>query len=102
MEWDRQGTDKATPTLALIEITATGDGTTVVAVQMSGLSAEDVAFHPQLSERCYDRIAAAFAVAEPGALPGRDPLTPQPGSEFDNPLPGCQNGLHNSLLLRIV
>ena len=29
-EWDRQGTDKATPTLALIEITftPTGDGTT--------------------------------------------------------------------------
>ena len=50
IEWDRQGTDKATPTLALIEITftPTGDGTTVVEVQLSGLSAEDAAFYPQL------------------------------------------------------
>jgi uncharacterized protein YndB with AHSA1/START domain len=45
IEWDRQGTAKATPTLALIEITftPTGDGTTVVEVQLSGLSAEDAA-----------------------------------------------------------
>ena len=72
IEWDRQGTDKATPTLALIEITftPTGDGTTVVEVQLSGLSAEDAAFYPQLLERYLDRIAAAFAGAEPGALPG--------------------------------
>ena len=34
IEWDRQGTDKATPALALIEITLTptGDGTTVVEI----------------------------------------------------------------------
>jgi hypothetical protein len=72
IEWDRQGTDKATPTLALIEITftPTGDGTTVVEVQLSGLSAEDAAFYPQLLERYLDRIAAAFAGAGPGALPG--------------------------------
>ncbi len=63
--WDRQGTDKATPTLALIEITftPTGDGTTVVEVQLSGLSAEDAAFYPQLLERYLDRTAAAFAGA---------------------------------------
>ena len=72
IEWDRQGTDKATPALALIEITftPTGDGTTVVEVQLSGLSAEDAAFYPQLLERYLDRIAAAFAGAESGALPG--------------------------------
>ena len=70
--WDRQGTDKATPTLALIEITftPTGDGTTVVEVQLSGLNAEDAAFYRQLLERHLDRTAAAFAGAEPGALPG--------------------------------
>ena len=72
IEWDRQGTDKATPTPALIEITLTptGDGTTVVEVQLSGLSAEDAAFYRQLWARHLDRIAAAFAGAEPGALPG--------------------------------
>ena len=65
IEWDRQGTDKATPTLALIEITftPTGDGTTVVEIQLSGLSAEDAAFYPQLLERYLDRTAAAFAGA---------------------------------------
>ena len=65
IEWDRQGTDKATPTLALIEITftPTGDGTTVVEVQLSGLGAEDAAFYPQLLERYLDRTAAAFAGA---------------------------------------
>ena len=65
IEWDRQGIDKATPTLALIDITftPTGDGTTVVEVQLSGLSAEDAAFYPQLLERYLDRIAAAFAGA---------------------------------------
>jgi hypothetical protein len=43
--WDHQGTDKATPTPALIEITLppTRDGTNVK-VQLSGLSAEDDAF----------------------------------------------------------
>jgi uncharacterized protein YndB with AHSA1/START domain len=69
--WDRQGTDKATPTPAFIEITLTptGDGTNVK-VQFSGLSAEDAAFYRQLWARYLDRIAAAFAGAEPGALPG--------------------------------
>ena len=69
--WDRQGTDKATPTPALVEITLTptGDGTSVK-IQLSGLSAEDEAFYLQLWMRHLDRIAAAFAGAEPGALPG--------------------------------
>ncbi len=69
--WDRQGTDTATPTPAFIEITFTpaGDGTNVE-VQFSGLSEEDDAFYGQLWERYLDRIAAAFAGAEPGALPG--------------------------------
>ena len=58
-------TDKATPTLALIEITftPTGDGATVVEIQLSGLSAEDAAFCPQLLERYLDRTPAAFAGA---------------------------------------
>jgi len=68
--WDRQGTDKATPTPAFIEITLTptGDGTNVT-VQFSALSAEDDAFYGQLWARHLDRIAAAFAGAAPGALP---------------------------------
>ena len=69
--WDRQGTDKPTPTPTCIEITLTptGNGTTVK-VQLSGLSAADAAFYQQLWARHLDRIAAAFARAEPGALPG--------------------------------
>jgi uncharacterized protein YndB with AHSA1/START domain len=71
IEWDRQGTDTATPKPALVEITltTTGDGTNVK-VQLSGLSAEDAAFYRQLWVRHLDRIAAAFAGAEPGAPPG--------------------------------
>jgi uncharacterized protein YndB with AHSA1/START domain len=69
--WDRQGTDKATPTPSFIEITLTptGDRTNVKA-QFSGLSAEDAVFYRQLWARYLDRIAATFAGAEPGALPG--------------------------------
>jgi uncharacterized protein YndB with AHSA1/START domain len=69
--WDRHGTDKSTPTPALVEITLTptGDGTNVK-VELSGLSAEDAASYRQLWARHLDRIAAAFAGAEPGALPG--------------------------------
>jgi hypothetical protein len=70
-ERDRQGTGKATPALALmITFTPTGDGATVAEVQLPGLSAEDAAFYPQLPERYLDRIAAAFAGAEPGDLAG--------------------------------
>jgi uncharacterized protein YndB with AHSA1/START domain len=70
MEWDRQETDEA-PTAALVEITLTptGDGTNVK-VQLSGLNAEDTAFYRQLWARHLDQIAADFAGAEPGALPG--------------------------------
>jgi hypothetical protein len=66
LRWDRQGTDTATPTPTFVEITLTpmGDGTNV-RVQFSGLSAEDAAFYPQLWARHLDRIAAAFAGAEP-------------------------------------
>ena len=69
--WEPQGTDTATPTPALVEITLTptGDGTNVK-VQFSGLSAEDAAFYRPLWVRHLDRIAAAFAGAEPGAPPG--------------------------------
>ena len=69
--WDRQGTDNATPTPASVEITLTptGDGTNVK-VRLSGLSPEDEAFNLQLWMRHLDRIAAAFAGAEPGAPPG--------------------------------
>ncbi len=72
IEWDRQGTATVTSTPALIVITftPTGDGTTVVEIQLSGLCTEDAAFYPQLLERYLDRIATAFAGAEPGARPG--------------------------------
>jgi uncharacterized protein YndB with AHSA1/START domain len=71
IEWEPQGTDTATPTPASVEITLTptGDGTKV-AVQLSGLSAEDAAFYRQLWVRHLDRIAAALAGAEPYAPPG--------------------------------
>ena len=71
MEWERQGTDDATPTPALIEITftPTGDRTTVK-VEFSGAGAEDATFYRQLWARYLDRIAASFAGAELGALPG--------------------------------
>ena len=66
--WDRQGTNKATPTPALIEITLTSTVVgTNVRVQLSGLSAENNAFYRRLWARQLDRIAAAFAGAE---LPG--------------------------------
>jgi uncharacterized protein YndB with AHSA1/START domain len=69
--WDRQRTNKAPPTPATVEITLTPtDDGTKVKVQLSGLSAEDAAFHRQLWVRHLDQIAAAFAGAEPGALPG--------------------------------
>lgn len=47
---DRQGTDKATPARALIEITFTlkGYSTTVVEVRLSGPSPDDAAFYAQL------------------------------------------------------
>jgi uncharacterized protein YndB with AHSA1/START domain len=71
LRWDRQGTDTATPTPTFIEITLTpmGDGTDVK-VQFSGLSGKDAGFYPQLWARHLEWIAAAFAGAEPGALPG--------------------------------
>jgi hypothetical protein len=63
--------DKATPVPASIEIMLipAGHGTNVK-VELSGLNAEDAAFCRQLWARHLDRIAAAFAGAEPGALPG--------------------------------
>jgi uncharacterized protein YndB with AHSA1/START domain len=71
LRWDRQGTDAVTPTSTFIEITLTptGEGTNVK-VEISGLSAEDAAFYPQLWARHLDRIAATFAGAESGAPPG--------------------------------
>jgi uncharacterized protein YndB with AHSA1/START domain len=70
IEWDRQGTNKPTPTPTCIEITLTptGNGTTVK-VQWPALSAAEAAFHQKLWARHLDRIAAAFALAEPGAHP---------------------------------
>ena len=65
LRWDRQGTDTATPTPALIEITLTPTGVgTNVSVQFSGLSAADAAFYPQLWARHLERIATALAGAE--------------------------------------
>jgi hypothetical protein len=66
LSWDRREADAATLTPAFIEITLTpaGDGTDV-RVELSGLSAEDAAFHQQLWARHLDRIATAFAGADP-------------------------------------
>jgi uncharacterized protein YndB with AHSA1/START domain len=78
MEWDRHGTDNETRTPALIEITLTPTGASTTArVQFSALSAEDAAFYRQLWARHLDRSAAAFAGAEPGALPGKLSQGPQ-------------------------
>ena len=72
IERDRQGTDRATPTPAVIEITLTPTSdATDVTVQLSGLNAEDTSFYQQLWQRHLDRIAAVFADAEPGAFPGK-------------------------------
>jgi uncharacterized protein YndB with AHSA1/START domain len=71
IKWDHQGTDNATPTPALIEITLNPAGDlTTVEVQLSGLGAEDADFYVELVMRHLDRIAASFAGGEPGALPG--------------------------------
>ncbi len=71
LRWERQGTDTTTPIPTFIEITLTptGDGTNV-RVQFSGLSAGDAAFYRQFWARHLDRIAAVFAGADLGALPG--------------------------------
>ncbi len=64
IEWDLQGTDNATPTPALIEITVTPTGdSTAVRVQLSGLSAEDTALYRQLWAGHLDGIAAAIAAS---------------------------------------
>ena len=66
IEWERQGTDNVTPTPALIEFTFTPTGDeTSVEVQLSGLSAEDAEFYPQLFARYLDRINAAFLAPNP-------------------------------------
>ena len=66
IRWDRQGTDipMSIPTFIEITLTPEGDGSNV-RVQLSGLSAEEAAFYPQLWARHLDRIATALAVAEP-------------------------------------
>jgi len=66
LRWERQGTETATPAPTFIEITLTppGDGTNV-RVQFSGLSAEDIAFYPQLWARHLEWIATALSGAEP-------------------------------------
>lgn len=76
IEWDRQGTDNATPAPAVIEITLnpTADGTTVK-VEFSGLSAEDAALNRQLWTHHLDRIADAFAGADAGGV-RREPCQP--------------------------
>jgi uncharacterized protein YndB with AHSA1/START domain len=66
IEWNRRGTEPATPTPAFVEITLTptADGTNV-SVQLSGLSPEDEAVNLQLWARHLDRIANALAGGEP-------------------------------------
>jgi uncharacterized protein YndB with AHSA1/START domain len=62
--WDHQGTDKATTTPTLIEITLTPTviGTNLK-VELSGLSEDDSAFYRQLWARQLDRIATVFSGA---------------------------------------
>ena len=67
--WNRQIDADTCIRLVEITLTPTGDGTNVK-VELSGLSAEDAASYRQLWARHLDRIAATFAGAEPGALPG--------------------------------
>ncbi len=72
IEWDRQPTNNTAPAPALIEFTFTPTGgQTEVEVQLSGLSAEDAEFYPQLFARYLDRINAALAGAESSALRGK-------------------------------
>lgn len=60
--WDLSRGHNATPESAVVEITLTPtDDGTDVKVQLSGLSADDAAFHQQLWARHLGQIAAAFA-----------------------------------------
>ena len=69
--WDRQGTETATPTRALIEITLTPtDAGTTVSVQMSGLSADETDYYERLWQRHLDQVADVLAGREPSAFPG--------------------------------
>lgn len=66
IEWDLPRSDDGTPASALAEITLTPtDGGTDVKVQLSGLSADDAAFHQQLWARHLDQIADGFAGSQP-------------------------------------
>jgi uncharacterized protein YndB with AHSA1/START domain len=68
--WGRQGTGTATPAPASLRSRSPPRVTAQMWRSSSGLSAEEDASYGQLWERYLDRIAAAFAGAEPGALPG--------------------------------
>ena len=78
--WDLPPSDDGTPASALVEITLTPTGGgTDVKVQLSGLSAEEAAFHQQLWARHLDQIAAGLADSEPRGDVGM-PSTPRNGS----------------------
>jgi len=90
--WDLPRSDNATPASAVVEITLTPtDDGTDVKVQLSGLSADDAAFHQQLWARHLDRIAAAFAarptppteLAELESLFALEPPTTSPDQVHD-------------------
>jgi uncharacterized protein YndB with AHSA1/START domain len=69
MGWDRLGTDEATPTSALAEITFTpAAGGTRVTVELSGLSGDDADLHRGLWTRHFARIADALAGTGPGGI----------------------------------
>ena len=78
VEWDRQGSDKALPTTALIEITfiPAGNSTRVI-VKFFGLSAEDAAFFVRLLEQYFALKAASMVGAEPGAFPEIESRAPK-------------------------
>jgi hypothetical protein len=93
IEWERQGTDNVTPTPALIEFTFTPTGDeTSVEVQLSGLSAEDAEFYPQLFARYLDRINAAFLAPNLAHFlateSGTSPPTPTYGYARSTPCDG--------------
>ena len=90
--WDLPRSDDGTSASAVVEITLTPtDDGTDVKVQLSGLSADDAAFHKELWARHLDRIAAAFAahptppseLAELETVFAPEPLTTSPNQVND-------------------
>ena len=93
--WNLPRSDDGTPASGVVEITLTPTaGGTDVKVQLSGLSADDAAFHQQLWARHLDQIAAAFAA---------HPTPPTELAELENlvalePFPTSPNQVHDGMV----